>query len=335
MLKPGRRLVPRLLAAFAMTAIFLVPAIGSASPVAAAPIAASSAATTEGSLATLRFPCAEDDLECEIEAEDPGTPGTGEDPVGGGGSGGSGPRVCSQAGEIIPCNVRDMVWSSGYNCYLDSNTAPSSTVPSPSPTAVWYNCWSTCVLEVLSRDCEGYSTSMWLEPWQAEGTMNPAVAAARVIARFALQGIDIGFAPDPGIAGSRGYVGLPVWMWVDSTSPLTYGPYDVAETEGGVFVTAHAVVSTIRWTMGDGQTVTCTGTGARYQASLGVVDSPSCGYRYRTTSSAQPGGIFTVTATSNWVVNWNANGLTGTQNVQRTSTVPLTVRELQSVNVGD
>lgn len=58
-------------------------------------------------------------------------------------------------------------------------------------------------------------------------------------------------------------VGMPMWMWADP-SPTTFGPLSASATAGGVTVTATAKVTTVRWAMGDGTTVTCHGPGTPY-----------------------------------------------------------------------
>ncbi|MEV5646541.1 hypothetical protein AB0L67_42035 [Streptomyces flaveolus] len=42
-------------------------------------------------------------------------------------------------------------------------------------------------------------------------------------------------------------------------------------------MTATAKVTLIRWTMGDGATVTCAGPGTPYRGSKEMADSPDCG----------------------------------------------------------
>jgi len=270
---------------------------------------------------------------CRRIVEIPATPGDeGAEESGGSGGGPSEPRVCVVRGHVLPCVSTGLgYFNDAYNCYLQP-TPEVDTTPRPSETAVWYLCTEWCVLSAGIGTC--IDSSLWIEPWIANDTANPAIAAGEVIGRLAVQGIDIGFAPDPDAAGSRGFVGMPVWMWVDSVTAENYGPYTVAEVEQGVAVTANAQVTSVRWVMGDGQSVSCAGTGVKYQVALGVVDSPSCGYRYQTTSADQPGGLFTVTAISNWQVDWNAGGATGSQTIERESTTQVDVRELQSVNIG-
>lgn len=150
---------------------------------------------------------------------------------------------------------------------------------------------------------------------------------------FQIRGIDIGFAPDPNIPGSKSYVGVPIWMWVENPQPLTFGPYTETATLGGITITATAQVTSIIWNMGDGNSVGCANAGTEFLVQYGAVDSPTCGYRYQQTSDDQPGGRYTVTATSQWSVTWNGGGTGGVIPLTATNTTTVDINELQSVNV--
>ena len=80
--------------------------------------------------------------------------------------------------------------------------------------------------------------------------------------------------------------------------------------------------------MGDGGTVACTSTGTSYADSFGMSASPDCGYRYTTQ------GTYTVTATSYWTINWSGIGESGVINQTYTSSVVVTIGELQTVVKG-
>ncbi|MES9511360.1 hypothetical protein ABWJ92_34015 [Streptomyces sp. NPDC000609] len=79
-------------------------------------------------------------------------------------------------------------------------------------------------------------------------------------------------------AAGRYVVGIPMWMWA-TRSTSSYGTATAKATAGGVTVTETAHVSTIRWDMGDGTTVTCTGPGTPYTSDRGETLSPDCGHR--------------------------------------------------------
>ncbi|WP_225638387.1 ATP/GTP-binding protein [Streptomyces solaniscabiei] len=164
----------------------------------------------------------------------------------------------------------------------------------------------------------------------AQPAVDPEVLAQRAVDSMKLTGPDIA-SPRP---DGRYTVGVPMWLWVRQGG-TTYGPATATASAGAVTVTATAKVTSIRWTMGDGATVTCAGPGTPYRGSEGMADSPDCGHRYTRTSSGQPGERFPLTATSTWTVDWEVAG-GGADSGQfteiRTSTAGVRVGELQVVN---
>lgn len=166
--------------------------------------------------------------------------------------------------------------------------------------------------------------------------LTPGAAAAQLIATFQIRGIDIGMAPEvnPAWGHRRSYVGVPIWLWVDNPQPLTWGPYTETATLGGQTITATAQVTSVIWNMGDGASTVCGGTGTPYNAGIGLQPSPTCGYRYATTSDRNANDRYTVTATSQWTVTWTSlAGPTGTINLTATSADQLEINELQTVIV--
>ncbi|MEU2718506.1 hypothetical protein [Streptomyces sp. NPDC007205] len=86
--------------------------------------------------------------------------------------------------------------------------------------------------------------------------------------------------------------------------------------------------------MGDSTSaVVCNGPGTVYNASYGKQESPTCGHTYSSTWAAQKGAKYTVTATSTWTVNWQANGGGGAGQFTETrqSNVQVAIGELQVV----
>lgn len=158
--------------------------------------------------------------------------------------------------------------------------------------------------------------------------IDPAVLAQQAVDKMLLRGPQIGITPKP---GGKGVVGMPVYLWT-ATGAETYGPNTASASAGGVTVTATAKVSKIVWSMGDGQSVTCTTAGTPYQAEFGKQPSPDCGYRYSQPSSTQPSGTYLVTATSTWSIDWTGGGQTGQLTETRTSAVDITVAEVQVLN---
>ncbi|WP_051942975.1 hypothetical protein [Streptacidiphilus rugosus] len=173
-------------------------------------------------------------------------------------------------------------------------------------------------------------TAKWFQnpPPGFGGAVNVQALAQQAVSQMALVGPAVGIAPPP---GSKGVVGLPVWLW-DNVSPATWGPNTAAASAGGVTVTATGSATQIVWSMGDGSTVTCDNPGVAYQASFGA-QVPACGHIYTATSDKEPGGKYAITATSTWVVDWTATtGQTGQITVTRQSTSAVEIGELRSVN---
>ncbi|MCZ4125775.1 ATP/GTP-binding protein [Streptomyces sp. H39-S7] len=170
--------------------------------------------------------------------------------------------------------------------------------------------------------------TVWAAQPPTAPVVDPAVLAQQAVDKMLLRGADIGITPKP---GGRGVVGMPVYLWT-TRSAETYGPNTATASAGGVTVTATAKVSKIVWAMGDGHTVVCTTAGTPYQAAYGKAPSPDCGYRYTQPSSTQPGGMFPVTATSTWTIDWQGAGQTGQLTEVRNSAVNITVAEVQVLN---
>ncbi|GHB79239.1 ATP/GTP-binding protein [Streptomyces viridiviolaceus] len=164
----------------------------------------------------------------------------------------------------------------------------------------------------------------------AQPGIDPEVLAQRAVDSMKLTGPDIA---SPRAAG-RYVVGIPMWLWVRQ-GPTTYGPATASATAGGVTVSATAAVTSIRWDMGDGNTVTCAGPGTPYRQSVGMADSPDCGHRYSQISSGQRGERYPLTATSTWTVTWEVTGGgadSGEFTETRSSTVGVRVGEVQVLN---
>ncbi|MFF8810382.1 hypothetical protein [Streptomyces omiyaensis] len=97
---------------------------------------------------------------------------------------------------------------------------------------------------------------------------------------------------------------------------------------GTVTVTATARVTSVRWDMGDGTTITCAGPGTPYTADRGKTMSPDCGHLY--TRAADYKG----TATSTWTIDWEAPALGDAGTLTETRQTPFTVHavEVQVLN---
>jgi hypothetical protein len=156
------------------------------------------------------------------------------------------------------------------------------------------------------------------------GGPSPAELAARAINQLPIRGPRIGSAP---ATGGSGLVGLPVWLWTPATE-ATWGPASATASVPGLSVTATARAEKIVWSMGDGNSVTCTSPGTPYKASFGRKQSPDCGYKgYQKPSS----GRYTVTGVTTWQVHWVGGGQTGDVTVTRSSSTTIDIDELQVI----
>ena len=131
-----------------------------------------------------------------------------------------------------------------------------------------------------------------------------------------------------------------MWLWIEDP-----GNISTSVSLRGVTVTATATVDTVTWSMGEpvenpdkatGATappVVCEGLGSAPPADDPAA-TPACGYTYTwKSSSARTGGTskWPVTATVDWVVNWESNtGVTGQMALQSEGATALTVGEWRS-----
>ncbi|MFJ1560610.1 ATP/GTP-binding protein [Streptomyces mirabilis] len=278
--------------------------------------------------------CPPREQDCDVTAQDPGQ--SGDNKPGGAGKpgsgGGGGKQVCAIDGKTVPCSTPELgTFNSADACYWmvkdpqpDAETARLATgVPDdwkPGDKGKFYNV--TCPGEPL----KGGLTYSATGPNAA--AVDPAQLAQDAVEKMTLLGPEIGITPKP---GGKGVVGMPVYLW-DTKSAETYGPQSKSASAGAVTVTATAYVTKIVWTMGDGNTVTCTTAGTPYKAAYGKQPSPDCGHRYEQPSSAQSSGKYHVAATSTWTIDWQGGGQTGQLTEIRNSAVDITVAEVQVLN---
>jgi hypothetical protein len=189
-------------------------------------------------------------------------------------------------------------WSGNHECYLVAADVPPE-LAALHPQERAFRCTSAPRLVDGTLDL----TAVF---WVTAGAVgpDPAVLARRAVDSMQLRAFDVGLTPPPGSANPS-LVGIPTWMWVQQPTATTFGPATASASAGALSVTATAKVSSVTWDMGDGTRVQC-GAGTPYQAAFGDRPSPTCGHRF-----GAP-GTYTVRATSNWVVDWEAtNGQRG------------------------
>ena len=163
----------------------------------------------------------------------------------------------------------------------------------------------------------------------AAGAVTPEVLAARAIELLTIEPPVVHTS-----AGGTGFVGLPVWLWIDAGGAAT-GPLVATATAGASRVTATGRLSAVEWSMGPpGEVVRCDVPGTPWTGQDGP--SPDCGYVYALRSLPERtggAGAWTVTATAVWTVTWSgANGgvpVEGEETVLVPTTTTMPVGEVQ------
>ncbi len=231
-------------------------------------------------------------------------------------------RVCRWAGDVVPCKSEQGTWYSPEQCYI---SAVSPLPPFTDPTWNGHTDGTLWYCRIGAR-MNGTPYVIWLP--DATPPPDPEQLARRAVEQMQLQPITIGITPhdDP---DSVGLVGLPIWLWAENPGDQTIGPISRSVSEGGFTVTATAEVERVRWSMGDGGTETCTGPGTPYKLKYGIAESPTCGHRFETQ------GEFTVTARSDWIVNWSGIGETGTFRLTLSESTQIVIGELNVLTVSE
>ena len=133
--------------------------------------------------------------------------------------------------------------------------------------------------------------------------------------------------------GGEQVVNVTTWLWIDQS---VWQPVSATASAGGVTVRATAAPESVRWAMGNGDTVNCAGPGTAYDPDRPASEQhPDCSYVYRRSSASAPGGAFTASATITWHVTWTAAGVAGGGDLgtsARTTTFAVRVAEIEAVN---
>jgi hypothetical protein len=306
--------------------------------------------------------CPPDDPGCSVDdhtdppPQDPGGPGDPGDPGGGGGGpcvwngGGGGPITAAdeidqeaqlvlvaQGGVEVPCNHPQYGFYSG-GCYY-GEFPPLVEVPAPPPgesaeDGRWY--FERCVANVEEFNGQLVFTFFTVLRWRwfANGEIPVALPTPLEVAQDWLANIDL-FEVEPALAPpatGAALVTLPVWLGVAGTAN-TWGPINDTHCLQTVCVSIEAQVATVDWTMGDGASFSCDRDqhevwrpGMNYLAPGG-----NCHHYYQQSSRERPDGKYQITATSNWVVHWEAEAsdASGDLETSREAAIAYEVDEIQ------
>ncbi len=180
----------------------------------------------------------------------------------------------------------------------------------------------------VCTDANGQSSATVV--WVPARAVDPAQLAEQASDRAPIPLPDVHLNPPE--SGEQ-VVNLETWMWID---PSAWQPVSATASAGGVTVTASAQPESVRWAMGNGDVVTCAGSGTPYDLNRPSREQHTdCSYVYRRSSASAPGGTFTATATATWHVTWTAAGAAGggdLGSVSRNATFTVRVAEIEAVN---
>lgn len=171
--------------------------------------------------------------------------------------------------------------------------------------------------------------------------VDPQVLARQALSEMTVPAPSINIGPD----FSRVAVNLWTWLWISEPDPIT-----ATVAAGAVSVTATATLDSVDWSMGEPATgsaadsgsghavVRCQGAGVPPPATnFDWKAEPPCGYKYKLRSLPERtggSGSWTLTATSNWNVEWQAStGETGTATLSGTATEQVVVGEYRTLLV--
>ena len=144
--------------------------------------------------------------------------------------------------------------------------------------------------------------------------------------------------PRPTIRTSPGYragllVQTPTWLWLP---PSYWRTYSTTIVVWGYVVTIFATPTTVRWKMGNGDSITCLGPGTPWVPGFSDAVS-TCRYTYRHSSDGAPGDRYRISATVTFVGSFTTVGLGAMRGplgaVTRSSSVYAPVAEVQGLVV--
>ncbi|QJY47799.1 ATP/GTP-binding protein [Pseudonocardia broussonetiae] len=158
---------------------------------------------------------------------------------------------------------------------------------------------------------------------------DPAIPAQLAINELELSGPMIRLS-----TGETGFVGVPVWMWIEQGRGLA-GPRSATAAVGNAAVTATGRLASVEWAMGpSGGRVVCDGPGTPWTGQAGP--SPDCGYVYELRSLPErTGGTgrWPIVATIVWQVDWAGTSggepVSGQQTVRVSAETSVSVGEIQ------
>jgi hypothetical protein len=261
--------------------------------------------------------------ECVVDPKTPGSSGSG-------GSGGGDVECQDGQSRVVPCFIPGKGFYGGDGCWYQPATgadlaAAETLGGKPTPPGRWY-----------VGSCGDPLTNWWptsLTRYRVFGPDGPGVdvLADEAVNRLRLPAPVIRLNPLVRLGSDdrpAQMVYVPTWLWVDSGS---WGTRSASASAGGLTVTAAARPTTVRWSMGEGTSVTC-GPGTPWSSDTDPRQpSPTCGHTY----TAPSVGTYTVRATVTWEITWSGGGESGTRPaLTTTAAMTLRVVEASALNRG-
>lgn len=180
----------------------------------------------------------------------------------------------------------------------------------------------------------GFPFMTWLPPGvEADPPPNPEDLAWEAIASVQFRAIDIGMTPTPLSQNpdAMGAVHMPVWLWAENEDQASTGPVSSSASERGYTVSITARLDAVEWDLGDGSDpIRCTSWTPFDPGSMSRSTPVDCG--------SQDGyareGVYTVRATSRWLVDWEGIGESGTIEFPLQREEQVRIGELQVLHSG-
>lgn len=180
----------------------------------------------------------------------------------------------------------------------------------------------TCVLGI------GPGGLTWVPRTPGSTPPAAAVVVQTALSKATWPTIKVALSPPP----ERMLVNFPVWLHLAS------GWKNITATAAitGLSATVTAKPESVRWDMGDGQTVTCHTAGAAYDASLPWatnLDRRDCGYTYARSSANHASDHFQLTITIHYGISWTSStgGSGSLGGYDRSTTAAVAVGQLESL----
>jgi hypothetical protein len=157
-----------------------------------------------------------------------------------------------------------------------------------------------------------------------------ADAFQRVTALLPTPTVDMN--PDPSVGG---IVNIGLWLAVDDP-----GQVSITASVGPVWATVTARYERTVWSMGNGDSVECSGLGTPI-VDVDTVEQGPCGYTYEWPSAPRFTGTddlaYHASVTGHWVITYaTSSGRAGSLDpIDRTTDFDYQVREIQTLRVAD